>query len=64
MSNIYPINTFTPRYVHSTVASSVDMLGRTPSRDGWFTPQCVELKLFFSFIRWSLSENNFGHTFR
>jgi len=45
MNHIYSTNMFTPRYDRLTMASSLGMLGRTPARDEWFTPQCVELKL-------------------
>jgi len=34
MNDIYPTDTFTPRYDRLTVASSLGMLGRTPARDG------------------------------
>jgi hypothetical protein len=35
----------------TAATSLLGMLGRTPARDGWFTPQCVELRMVSSFIR-------------
>jgi len=49
---------------HTATTSLLGMSGRTLTRDGWFTPRCVELKLIFSFIRHYSPKHNFGHTFR